>query len=58
MSRLKVAAPETSPHHQASVRADERVPAPLDTWTIKAIRVEPDPLSDAEWLPLADGRIN
>jgi hypothetical protein len=46
------------PHIITSLIANERVPAPLDTWMIKAIRVEPDPLSDTDWLPLADGRIN
>lgn len=45
-------------HIITSLIAEERVPAPLDTWMIKAIRVEPDPLSETEWLPLADGRIN
>jgi hypothetical protein len=44
-------------HIITALIADERVPVPLDSWTIKAIRVEPDPLSDTDWLPLVDGRI-
>jgi hypothetical protein len=44
-------------HIITALVADERVPAPLDTWTINAIRVEPEPLSDRDWLPLVDGQI-
>ena len=34
--------------------ADEALPPPLDSWRIKAIRIEPDP---TEWLALDGGRL-
>jgi hypothetical protein len=40
-----------------SLIADEPVPEPLNGWRIKAVRVEPEPFADSNWLPLVDGLI-
>jgi hypothetical protein len=37
-------------HIHTTLVADQTLPAPLDKWAIKAIRVEPDPLDDTDWL--------
>ena len=46
------------PHIVTTLIADEVVPAPLGTWAIKAIRVEPDPLDPTSWLAVVAGQIN
>lgn len=44
-------------HIRTTLVADETLPAPLDKWAIKAIRVEPDPLDDTDWLHIKNGEI-
>jgi hypothetical protein len=37
--------------------ADVTLSAPLDTWAIKAIRVEPNPLADDRWHKIRNGEV-
>ena len=45
------------PHIQTTLIADETLPAPLDKWAIKAIRVEPDPPDESHWHTIKDGEM-
>jgi hypothetical protein len=45
------------PHIDTTVVADEELPPPLEDWIVKAIRVEPDPYDDSEWLALVGGQL-
>lgn len=45
------------PYIHTTLVADETLPAPLHTWAIKAIRVEPDPREDTDWLHIQNGKI-